>query len=244
MNFNKIEGKTKVKWIPIVALAVSSLAIGFLLMQLLPDKKGLVLFGLYSIPSHLLISLFPHEPMLLFYAKTYSPWLISFAALIGCCIAAIFDYWLLVPFFNHNSIRNKFEDKKFFQKSLALFHKFPFGVLAIASYFPVPFYPFKFLSFAGKYPFGKYISALIIGRTSKYYTLAVLGYILQPPTWVLVLMFLVFVIPPVLQKASSWAKSRNKDKNKTQITPEYNLEDPEYIFSEYDELIQARERHR
>ena len=244
MNLEKTKSKTKVKWVPIISLAVSSLVIGFLLMQLLPDKKGLILFGLYSIPSHLLITFFPHEPMLLFYAKTYSPWLISLAAIIGCCIAAVLDYWLLVPFFNQHFIRNKFEDKKFFKKSLAFFHKFPFWFLTIASYFPIPFYPFKFLSFAGNYPFGKYISALIIGRTSKFYTLAVLGYLLQPPTWILVLMFLLFVLPPIVQKVTSLVKTKNKEKREERAIPEYGLEEPEYLFSEYDELIPARERSR
>ena len=76
------------------------------------------------------------NPCYYFMQKTYSPELISLAGIIGCCIAAVLDYWLLVPFFNQHYVRSKFEDKKFFKKSLALFHKFPFGVLTIASYFP------------------------------------------------------------------------------------------------------------
>ena len=86
--------------------------------------------------------------------------------------------------------------------------------------------------------------ALIIGRTSKYYTLAVVGYILQPPTWMLVVMFLIFVLPPILQKATSWAKSKLKERRDRNIIHEYDLEEPEFIFSEYDELIPARERTR
>ena len=244
MNLEKTAKKTKVKWIPIVTLAAASLVIGFLLMQLLPDKKGLVLFGLYSIPSHMLISLFPHEPMLLFYAKTYSPELIALAGIIGCCIAAVLDYWLLVPFFNQHFIRNKFEDKKFFKKSMAFFHKFPFWFLAIASYFPLPFYPFKFLAFAGNYPFSKYITAVIIGRTSKFYTLAIVGYILQPPTWILVTMFLIFVLPPVIQKGSSLLKAKIKERRERPKVQEYQAEETEFIFPEYDELIPLRERTR
>ena len=50
MNAIKIESKTKVKWVPIFSLALFSLAVGVILMKLLPDFQGLVLFGLYSIP--------------------------------------------------------------------------------------------------------------------------------------------------------------------------------------------------
>ncbi|MGH7455543.1 MAG: VTT domain-containing protein, partial [bacterium] len=128
------------------------------------------------------------------------PWLVTIAGTIGCCIAGLFDYWLLIPLLNHRAVRSKFENARLFQKALAFFHKFPFRMLVIASCTPLPFYPFKFLSLADGYPLWKYQLALVVGRVPRFYMLAVLGFMLQPPTWLLVVLAFAGVIVCVLKK--------------------------------------------
>lgn len=140
------------------------------------------------------ISPFPHEPPLLYCAKFYPPWAITIAATIGCCLAGLFDYWTLVPLFNHHTIRPKFENNRIFKKSLAFFHKSPFWMLVIAGYTPIPFFPFKLLSITSGYPLWKYEMALLVGRTPRYYTLAWLGYVVQPPNWTLILFMVILVL--------------------------------------------------
>lgn len=226
--------KEKLKWKQILFLASLVLGIFFLLLKLFPDYYELIVFGLYSIPSHMLISPFPHEPALLYTAKYYSPTAISIAGTIGCCLAGIFDYWLLIPLLNHDVVRPKFEDKPLFRKSLAFFKKSPFWLLVIAAYTPIPFYPFKFLSIAGKYPIWKYEAALIVGRTPRYFTLALLGYALQPPTWTLIALFMVLILLPVANRLyARWKK-------KSAVLPKHSertlTEDSELLLANYDNL--------
>ncbi len=190
----------KLKWKHLLVLASAVVLAGCLLLDWLPEKHKLIIFGLYSIPSHMLISPFAHEPALLYTAKFFPAWQITLAATIGCTLAGLFDYWLLLPLLHHKSLRPKLENKRLFQKLMTYFKKSPFWFLVVAGFSPVPFYPFKFLSVAGGYPLWRYEVALVVGRAPRYYTLAYLGYILQPPTWVLALLFVFFLVLPLAQK--------------------------------------------
>ena len=236
MNIESLK-KEKLKWKSILLLASLVLAISFLLLKMLPDFNELILFGMYSIPSHMLISPFPHEPALLYTAKFYSPAVIMIAGTIGCCIAGVFDYWLLIPLMNHEVVRPKFENKPLFKKALAFFQKSPFWLLVIAAYSPVPFYPFKFLSIAGKYPMRKYQAALIVGRAPRYFTLALLGFVLQPPTWMLVALFAVLILIPVANKL--YGRIKNKKAAPEKGVEETSTEDSELVLNEYRNLISA-----
>lgn len=170
-----------------------------MLIKLYPACRDLVLFGLYSIPSHMLISPFPHEPVLLETAKYFPAWQIGLAGTAGCCLAGFLDYWIITPLVNHRYIRPKLDNRRLFRKSLEYFYKFPFAILVFAAVSPIPFYPFKFLSIAGRYPLWKYQLALIVGRTPRYYILAVLGHALQIPTWVLAVTFVALLLSPLVK---------------------------------------------
>lgn len=228
------QSKKKIPWISLLSLVGSVLLAALLFYIYLPLRRDLILFALYTIPSHMLISVFPHEPALLFMAKFYSPWTLSIVSTVACCIAGILDYWLLLPLVNHDAFRPKFENKRFFQKSLAFFKKSPFWFLSVAAFSPVPFYPFKFLSMAGNYPLWKYESALVVGRTPRYFTLAVLGYALKPPTWVLAILFVVLLAPAVLTKFSSW---RSKRREGRKHSSDAICEAPGNAFPGYDQPI-------
>jgi membrane protein YqaA with SNARE-associated domain len=234
MNISSLK-KDKLKWRSILLLASLVLAISFLLLKLLPGFHELIFFGMYSIPSQMLISIFPHEPALLYTAKFYSPTAITIAGTIGCCIAGVFDYWLLIPLMNHEVVRPKFENKPLFKKALAFFQKSPFWLLAIAAYIPVPFYPFKFLSIAGKYPLRKYQAALIVGRAPRYFTLAVLGFVLQPPTWILIALFAVLILMPVASKLFGGIK--NKKAAPENRVEETSVDESNLVLNEYRNLI-------
>lgn len=115
-----------------------------------PHLCGLAVLGCYSIPSHMFISPFPHEPVLLYYAK--------------------------------------------------------------------------FFSIAGGYPLWKYEVALLVGRAPRFYTLAVLGYVLQPPTWLLIVLALGAVIAPLVKKLFDRLRAkliiaRERSKPKAEVAP-------------------------
>ncbi|RMF61068.1 MAG: hypothetical protein D6748_02580 [Calditrichaeota bacterium] len=188
--------------ISIIAVTATSLYIA------IPREKILILFAIYAIPSHFLISFFPIEPAVLYCSKYYRPIIVVSTALGGCSIASILDYLLLVPLLNHHRIRSRFEDKELYQKAIHYFKKWPFGVLTLANMLPVPFYPFKFLSFTSNYPFIRYEASLLLGRFPRYFLLAALGFALNLPNWVILSLVFLFMSPMLFKKIHSWWQSR------------------------------------
>ena len=74
------------------------------------------------------------------------------------------------------------------------FRKSPFWALAVVGLTPLPFYPIKFLSLSDGYPMKRYLAALVVGRTPRYYLIAYLGQVLDLPNWSLVTLALVILI--------------------------------------------------
>ncbi len=168
----------------------------------MPDHRGLVWLGLYTIPSHMFVSPFPHEPVLLFHAK-YNPALgCALASIAGCLVAGIWDYWLFIPLVHHPRLRAKYIDNKLYNHSVRFFRKWPFWALVAAGLTPVPFYPIKFLSLADGYPLRKYLAALIVGRTPRYYFIAYVGYVLKLPNWSLLVLAAALLVIALYKRRS------------------------------------------
>jgi membrane protein YqaA with SNARE-associated domain len=180
-------------WAPIIFFGCGTAALLVLYLSRRAEHS-LLLFGLYTIPSHILISPFPHEPMLLWVAKFEPPWAVAAMGTIGACLAGLFDYGLLVPLFSQYAVRSRYEKSRLYLRSLRFFKRFPFLFLVVAGFSPLPFFPFKFISIAGGYPLRKYLAALVVGRTPRYYLLAWLGMELHFPDWLLVGLAIVLFI--------------------------------------------------
>ncbi len=198
-------------------LLVSILTIiAVVLYRAIPHEKRLIFFAMYAVPSHFLISFFPIEPALLYVSKFYRPWVVTGTALAGGGIASILDFLLLVPLLNHKKVRSRFEDKQLYQKSIYYFKKWPFGVLTLANMLPIPFYPFKFLSFTSHYPFWRYEASLIMGRAPRYFLMAILGYALNLPTWSILVLASLFMLPMIIKKLHSYFAGRRKNQVEVQ----------------------------
>jgi uncharacterized membrane protein YdjX (TVP38/TMEM64 family) len=63
----------------------------------------------------------------------------------------------------------------------------------VAGFTPIPFFPFKFLSFSIHYPLKKYLAALVVARYPRYFLLAWLGAVTDIPNWLLFAAFLVVI---------------------------------------------------
>jgi len=154
-----------------------------------PSYRDVVWLFIYSIPSHVYISVLPHEPVLIFYGKLHNLFWVVLAATVGTCIAGFIDYETLRPVFNYRKIKRLYYDKPLYRKSMNFFYKAPFWMIVIAALAPIPFYPFKFLSIASGYPEWKYLSALIVGRAPRYLYLSLAGKVFNIPNWILLVAF-------------------------------------------------------
>jgi ribonucleoside-triphosphate reductase len=186
------------------ALSVCAL----LFYSLVPSLRGVLWLALYTIPSHMFVSPLPHEPLLLYFAKIHGATLCAAASLAGCLVAGMWDYWLFVPLMHHPRVRSKYAHASLYQRSVRLFRKSPFWALVIAGFTPFPFYPVKFLSICDHYPLKKYLLALIVGRTPRYWVLGYLGYVVRFPNWSLVLLALAFLAYTVVQSRREARKEK------------------------------------
>jgi len=183
------------------SLAVCSAAV----FVFLPAYRGMLWLALYTISS------LPHEPVLLFFAKSYGATLCALASLAGCLVAGVFDYKFLLPIMHHPRVRSKYANVGFYQNSVKLFRKSPFWTVAVAGATPLPFYPVKLLSICDRYPLRRYLLALAVGRTPRYWVLAYLGYVFGFPNWSLVALALMFVVFTVIQTRREGKKGKTDE---------------------------------
>ncbi len=164
--------------------------------------RGFIYIFFYSIPSNTAISVFPHEPVLIFCGQYLNLYFLSLAATLGTIVAGYIDFQVFVPILNYKKIIG-YKQKRFYQISIKYFNKFPFWTLVIAGFTPVPFFLFKFFAFSVHYPLWKYLSAVVVGRFPRYLLLAWLGLTLNIPSEILitifVLIFLAYLVKPAIK---------------------------------------------
>jgi membrane protein YqaA with SNARE-associated domain len=179
-----------------VMLATALAALGLMLQEFSSQSYLYLLF--YTIPSNSAISVFPHEPVVIYFGKHGSILLTAVAASFGTLIAGFLDHSIFVPALNLRAL-NGYKGKAWYQKTARLFMRFPFLVLIVTGFTPVPFFPFKFLSFSVHYPLWRYLAALLAGRFPRYVVLAWLGRLIQIPDWILMTFFALVILVAVFK---------------------------------------------
>lgn len=164
----------------------------------------------YSIPANTAIAVFPHEPALIWFGKFANLWITAAAATAGTVAAGIMDYAVFVPVLNHRGLRG-YKDRALYRKAIGYFGRWPFATLVVAGFSPIPFFPFKFLTFSIHYPLWKYLGAVVVARFPRYYLLALLGATFPIPDWLIIGSFL-FIIALYVVKAGPevWARVRDR----------------------------------
>jgi len=159
----------------------------------IPVALAVTLFG-YAFLSNVAMAIVPHEPVILWYGPRYGIALTAVIATVGTVAAAWVDHRVFVP------LIQRVQHTAFFAEGSigwmrARFKRVPFLVLVASGLTPLPFFPFKAMAFAEHYPLGRYLSAIAVGRFPRYVLLAWLGVLVAIPTWVLVVLFAVMVLP-------------------------------------------------
>jgi len=144
--------------------------------------------------------------VLIYFGKVANLWWAAGAATAGTLVAGVMDHLVFVPVLNLQSIQS-YKEKKFYQKAIGYFTKWPFATLVVAAFAPVPFFPFKFLTFSIHYPMWKYVTALVVARFPRYYLLALIGATIPIPNWILIAsvgvvfgLYFVKVVPQLVRR--------------------------------------------
>ncbi len=140
--------------------------VNLLLMLFKTDWNGFVWLFFYSIAANIAISIFPHEPAIVFYGRHFNVFLVVAVAVAGNLIAAWVDYHFFTPLL-HMKFSAKYKKTKIYRGTLSWFSRAPFLVVVVFALTPLPFYLVKFLAFSTKYSMSRYMAG--IQNTEPFY---------------------------------------------------------------------------
>jgi len=143
----------------------------------------------YSFPSEFLVGLVPHEPILIAFGESYSPWLVAVVSVVGTVMAEGLNYSFFGLFYGIPSFREVFQ-RESVRKIADLFRRMPFSAILLAGFTPIPFFPVRFLVVITGYPVWKYLMAVFLSRGPRFYLLALFGAFFDVPPLLLVGLFL------------------------------------------------------
>jgi len=174
------------RWAAIAALAAALIVAGVTAI-VWPDQRGLVLYGLYAIPAHLLISVLAMEPMLFATAASHSYVAVAVVGTAGCLVAIILDYALIGWIVTRRLIREELDDSRGFVRAQKFFGRAPFLFIVVSALVPgMPFYPAKILAISRDYSLPRFCLAMALGRLPRFYYLAVIAHKVHAPKSALV----------------------------------------------------------
>jgi membrane protein YqaA with SNARE-associated domain len=166
------------------------------------ESKSLWVLFLYSFPAEFLISIVPHEPVILYFGKFYPPLTVALVTISSTLLTEMLNYSVF-QYVTDQKILQNVRHTKTVNKLVKLFNKAPFFAIWIAALTPIPFYPFRFLVVLARYPLIKYILALALSRTPRFFILALAGHAIKIPDYLLVVLFVVLILAmnlPLLRK--------------------------------------------
>jgi len=195
-------------WVMGAIMVVMALVTLVLILQDFSSTSYLYLV-FYAIPANSAVSVFPHEPVVIYFGSMGNVWYTATAATIGTLVAGFLDHSVFVPVMNLQSL-SSYKDKAWYRKAAGLYMRYPFLVLVVTGFTPIPFFPFKFLSFSVHYPLWRYLAALLTGRFPRYVLLAWFGSLFEIPTWAMFAFFgTVILIYALKAFPKGWAHIRN-----------------------------------
>lgn len=192
LSERQIKSKKRTLIFVIQISIVLALLILWLSSKSIQNSKNLWILFFYSFPSEFLIAIVPHEPVLIYFGKFYSPLTVAFVAIIGTLITEALNYSVF-KYITDTSLFQKIRYKKAVNSIVELFQKAPFIAIWIAGFTPVPFYPFRILVVLARYPIFKYILAVFLSRTPRFYILAFVGHAVKIPDYLLIVLFILLI---------------------------------------------------
>jgi membrane protein YqaA with SNARE-associated domain len=192
-----------------ISFVAALLAIWFSFPSIRESKNLWILF-FYNFPSQFSFATVPHEPVFLFFSKFYAPWIVTLISAAGTVLAEVINYTTF-KFIGDLAPTQKFRRGKFVSRIIDLFNKAPFTALLIAAFTPIPFYPFRFIVVLARYPLGRYLLAIFLSRTPRFFIYALLGHAIKIPDYLLVIFFAVGVIAafPIMRGLLKKAKDKS-----------------------------------
>ncbi len=192
-------------------IVVAALLVLWLSSESIQKSKDLWVLFIYSFPSQFLIPIVPHEPVLLYFGKFYSPLTVALVDIAGTLLTEALNYSVFKYIIDTNFFQ-KMRHTKSAAKVVGLFNRAPFVALLVAGLTPVPFYPFRFLVVMAHYPIWKYLLAVFLSRTPRFYVLALIGQAIKIPNYLIIVMFIILIASANIPLLRKFLKKRQRNK--------------------------------
>lgn len=186
----RVRPRTKVLLIVAPIASLAALLGAWIAIPEVRESKSLWVLFLYCFPSEFVIAAIPHEPALLYFAKFYDPMTVAGVSAIGTVLTEWLNYGL-VAYVRDRDVFRKALQGRTVTRLVGWFHRAPFAALWVAGFSPVPFYPFRFLAVVAKYRAWKYLLAVFLSRTPRFWIICVAGAALGFSDWMIVAFALV-----------------------------------------------------
>lgn len=207
----EIPSKIKTLIFVLQIIVVAALLVLWLSSESIQKSKNLWVLFIYSFPSQFLIPIVPHEPVLLYFGKFYSPLTVALVDIAGTLLTEALNYSVFKYIIDANFFQ-KMRHRKTVNKVVELFNRAPFIALFVAGLTPVPFYPFRFLVVMAHYPIWKYLLAVFLSRTPRFYVLALIGRAIKIPDYLIVAIFIILIASANIPLLRKFFKKRQRNK--------------------------------
>jgi len=207
----EIRPKVKTLIFALQIILVAALLVLWLSSESIQKSKSLWVLFIYSFPSQFLIPIVPHEPVLLYFGKFYAPLTVALVDIAGTLLTEALNYSVFKYIIDTNFFQ-KMRHRKTVTKVVDLFNRAPFLALLVAGLTPVPFYPFRFLVVMAHYPIWKYLLAVFLSRTPRFYVLALIGAAIKIPDYLIIALFIILIASANFPLLRKFFKKRQRSK--------------------------------
>lgn len=173
-------------------LAVSSLLAAWLLIPGVRADRSLWILFLYCFPSEFLVASVPHEPVIVYFGQWYPAVTVAVVSAVGTVLTEAMNYSVISALLE-SGIAHRVTSSRMVERITARFSRAPFTALLVAGLTPVPFYPFRFLVVFAKYPRWRYLAAVMISRTPRFWLLSVFGATVPLSDGLILALFVVMI---------------------------------------------------
>ncbi len=117
-----------------------------------------------------------YEPVVMTYGQLYAPLLIAGIGVTGQVAVEYVNYRLYDAAL-HSATLQRLSSGKLARWMVAAFNASPFAAVAVTAFLPLPFWVVRIAAPLARYPIGKYLTAMVIGRIPRLWFYAALGMI-------------------------------------------------------------------
>lgn len=173
-----------------------SLGLGYLILTGSRYSQLMGYFAYMSLACALIP--LPTPPYVIALGKVFHPGIVAVVGAVANCLAALVEYYVIIWFFSKTTLQQRVETNPIFQRFAYYFQRATFACLIFTGFTPLPFEPFRLAAIVIRYNVPKYLLAVFVGRSIRYYLIALIGHTYPIPNRYLIVMLIVLIAFPMI----------------------------------------------